>query len=175
MDKEYFLQELTSHIKYMDEAGRESDATSEEIEKLTSSIISKKESGEKLSLDDFVEMEKLSFKVNVIQLDLTRIASRIRLLYQLGEGEGFDVEAMLPVEQRVILKSIVELGGDFSLMRSGDRMDYKDPDLKAVIEDSCKNRVKEQDLDARYLALKSQYEKYKETIQNVREAEEANK
>lgn len=171
MNKEYFLQELKNHIRYMDDSGREQDKIAEEMESKTSEIIHKKESDGKLDIEDFVFLEKKSFKTNVIQLDLVRVASRIRLLFQIGESEGWDVESMLPVEQRMILKSTIDLDNDFSFMKKGERMVYKNEEMNGMIDSSARLRVKEEDLENRYASLKEQFDRFSEMIKNQRNAE----
>lgn len=171
MDKVYFENELKNHIRYFDQCVKEQDALSKDSTGKVEEIIKKKQGDGELSKADFVVLEENGFKANAIQMDLVKVSSRIRLLFQLGVGEKFDVEKMLGAEQRLILKQILDLDADFLMMESeGGRMEYRSDEMKQEIENMCEGRVKEDELEDRYNALYKKYFDYNAMVNSLKNA-----
>lgn len=171
MDKAYFENELKNHIRYFDQCVKEQDALSKDSTDKAEEIIKKKQKDGTLSKADFVVLEENGFKANAIQMDLVKVSSRIRLLFQIGVSEKFDVEKMLGAEQRLILKQILDLDADFLMMESdGGRMEYRSDEMRQEIENMCEGRVKEDELEDRYNTLYSKYSDYNKMINDLRNA-----
>lgn len=157
--------EMNNHLKYYMALINEQNTCGEEIEEKTAEILKKKESDNVLDIEDFYFLEERAFSNNIIQADILKTVSRIRLLYQMSVG--FKITFTLSeAENNVLNKLVKEDSYDFVYFVSQAGLEFKDADMKERVRVMCMSSIEESSLEKRYEMLKSQYEFF---LNNIKE------
>lgn len=165
MDKFDWNIEMDNHLKYYMALNKAQDTYGEEIEERTTDIIKKKESDSNLDIEDFYFLEQRSFENSIIQTDIIKTVSRIRLLYQLSKGYG--IEFSLPEPMNNILNKLINADSfDFVYTISAAGLDFNDPDMEEKVRTMCVSSIDPASLEKRYEMLKAQYEFFINNIKN---------
>lgn len=158
MDKFDLNIELDNHLKYYKSLIKGSDTIGLSIEEKVNSIIDKKEKEDKIDKDDFVFIDSENLKLSIIQTDIIKVVSRIKLLYQLSFG--LNIELSLSDNDKKIVESIVYSGGDFVFHEVSDKLMFIDNDLENTITGNSYNKISKADLNVMYNELKKQFDFY---------------
>lgn len=158
MDKFDLNIELDNHIKYYKLLIKGSNDIGLSIEKTVSSIIEKKEKEDKIDKDDFVFIDSENLKLSIIQTDIIKVVSRIKLLYQMSFG--LNIELSLSDHDKKIVESIVYSGGDFVFHEVSDKLMFIDSDLENSITGNSYNKISKADINIMYIELKKQFDFY---------------
>ncbi len=159
MDKFDFNIELDNHLKYYISLVDDINKTGEDIENLVKLIIDKKEKEDTLSKDDFIKMDLLSMRLNLVQLDIVKVVARITLLYQMSFG--FGIEISLSERNNKILMSIINNQDQAFIFEEvmGNLM-FKDSEIEKGIQDGCTRRIDDSTVEERYKIIKDQYDDF---------------
>lgn len=148
-------KELFDHIRYFMDISDYGVLLNKEIEDKIPEIIEKEEP----LVDDFSYLERARFDLSILQMDLTKSASRIRLLYQISISDNIDMD--LPDEFKRVLDSIVSNNTfDFAFCKEGNRMVFRDKEFDEFVGESCKKMFSEESLKEMQQSLKESFNGY---------------
>ena len=156
--KDALKSEISAHVRYRGALMDSTDKIGEFVESLTKEIIERKDKDDKLSREDFVDLEKQSMLVNLYNMEVAKVDSRLELLVRLGALLGLLPKDGTPEGEA--LKEASKAGLSFAV--EGGRLVPRHKESYDVLMKYCDARVEESTLGARYEALKLQYEKFKE-------------
>lgn len=154
-----FNSELSSLIRYYQSLEEGQERMGADMEEITKDIINRKESGEPLKIDDFIELEQASFKVNMYNQEMVRCASIVRELYRIALNAGAKIN-LSDIYNDILNAIINEPNLGFMFYADNHGLHFKDEDFENDIKNLCSRRIDPATLEDRYLDLKSQYEAF---------------
>ena len=162
MKKIDFDSDIKHLISYYNHLLFAQDKVGEEMEELTKDIIRKKDEGNDIELEDFIDLEEKSFMTNLYQQEMLKVSSSIKAVYRLSINAGHD-------DSKKVLDRIVNDGeSDFIMYvdNNTDSVMFKEESVEEGIKNMCKYRVDPSSLEDRFNMLKSQYEAFLKIINN---------
>lgn len=158
---EFLINEIERHMTYFKALNRKMDALSTDIEKTTRDILRTADEGEKPSRDAFVEMNKMSSTINVVQMELIKVASRVALLFQLSVSAGILEE----VKKRPDYGMMERVAGDYEnlFIKEGEEWVFSDKTMEEALMKRASDIVPENNeevLSRQVEILREQFNQY---------------
>lgn len=175
MEKSFYIEELKHHLDYHKALFKEMDRLSDESTSLVKGLIEKREKGEELTVDPFVQIDYNNFKANSINVDVIKMEARIRLIMRYAINEGYDLVKEMPPSYQPVLQQITFTGTqapEFLFVMDNDSLNFSSEEMESLIKEDAERRVKTMDLNAILDTYKTQYENYLKHIANGKETHE---
>lgn len=154
-----FNSELSSLLKYYESLIFGQTDLGADMEEITKDIINKKESGEALTVNDFISLEQASFKTNLYYQDSLKCAAVIKELYRISLNAGVKTE-FSDTHNRILHDIINNPAFGFAFYSDNHGIHFKDTEFEDNIRQICASHVDPSTLEDRYQDLKLQYENY---------------
>ena len=160
----YMVDEITSHLSYIDGLRKDMEVLSSKVDRLASRIV---DAGrDDVSREDLVSLRDMSRKVSLSVVELMKASTRLSLLVQVAESIGVTVMDDKELAPRV--KGIVEDPSN-GLMFFVDRgeVSFKDPGMEDLLRGLSDNELRDADLGAEYDDLSRQFGEYRKARERM--------